>query len=99
MLWADSMLIPSVATHKANAERLMNYYYDPVVAARLVEWVQYVCPVDGAKEAMEQIDPDLVDDKWIFPTPELLATVSEFMTTDLETSLAYDRQFQKAVNT
>ena len=99
MLWADSMLIPSVATHKANAERLMNYYYDPVVAARLVEWVQYVCPVEGAKEAMEQIDPDLVDDKWIFPTPELLATVSEFMTTDLETRLAYDRQFQKAVNT
>jgi len=92
------MLIPSVATHKSNAEKLMNYYYDPVVAARLAEWVQYVCPVVGAQEAMADVDPDLVEDPWIFPTPELLATVSEFMTLGVETRMAYDRQFQKAVN-
>ena len=98
MLWADNMLIPSVATHKSNAEKLMNYYYDPVVAARLAEWVQYVCPVAGAQEAMADIDPDLVEDPWIFPTPELLATVSEFMTLGVETRMAYDRQYQKAVN-
>ena len=98
MLWADNMLIPSVATHKSNAEKLMNYYYDPVVAARLAEWVQYVCPVVGAQEAMADVDPDLVEDPWIFPTPELLATVSEFMTLGVETRMAYDRQFQKAVN-
>ena len=98
MLWADNMLIPSVATHKSNAERLMNYYYDPVVAARLAEWVQYVCPVAGAQEAMEDIDPNLVEDKWIFPTPELLETVSEFMYLGVETRMTYDRQFQKAVN-
>jgi spermidine/putrescine transport system substrate-binding protein len=98
MLWADNMLIPSVATHKSNAERLMNYYYDPVVAARLAEWVQYVCPVAGAQEAMADIDPNLVEDKWIFPTPELLETVSEFMYLGVETRMAYDRQFQKAVN-
>ena len=53
MIWADNMLIPSVATHKADAERLMNYYYDPLVAARLAAWVQYVCPVQGAQEAMQ----------------------------------------------
>ena len=92
------MLIPSVATHKSNAERLMNYYYDPVVAARLAEWVQYVCPVAGAQEAMEDIDPNLVEDKWIFPAPELLETVSEFMYLGVETRMTYDRQFQKAVN-
>jgi spermidine/putrescine transport system substrate-binding protein len=68
------------------------------VAARLAEWVQYACPVAGAQEAMADIDPDLVDDPWIFPTPELLATVSEFMTLGVETRMAYDRQFQKAVH-
>jgi len=47
---------------------------------------------------MADIDPDLVEDPWIFPTPELLATVSEFMTLGVETRMAYDRQFQKAVN-
>ena len=98
MLWADNMLIPSVATHKSNAEKLMNYYYDPLVAARLAEWVQYVCPVEGAREAMEQVDPDLVDDQWIFPTPELLATVHEFMSLGVDQRLAYDLEFGKAVN-
>jgi spermidine/putrescine transport system substrate-binding protein len=98
MQWADNMLIPSVATHKSNAERLMNYYYDPIVAARLAEWIQYVCPVVGAQEAMEDIDPSLVDDQWIFPTPKLLDTVSEFMYLSVESRLAYDRQFSKAVD-
>jgi spermidine/putrescine transport system substrate-binding protein len=98
MQWADNMLIPSVATHKSNAERLMNYYYDPSVAARLAEWVQYVCPVVGAQEAMKDIDPNLVEDQWIFPTPELLDTVSEFMSLSVESRIVYDREFQKAVN-
>ena len=32
-LWSDNMLVPNKADHKANAEALMNYYYDPEVAA------------------------------------------------------------------
>ena len=47
---------------------------------------------------MVEIDSELVEDKWIFPTPELLATVSEFMNLGVETRMDYDRQFQKAVN-
>jgi spermidine/putrescine transport system substrate-binding protein len=71
----------------------MNYYYDPVVAAQLAAWIQYACPVAGAQEAMEEIDPELVDDPWIFPTPELLATVSEYQMMDLATREEYERSF------
>lgn len=92
------MLIPSIATHKTKAEQLMNYYYDPVVAARLADWVQYVCPVVGAQEAMASINNDLVEDIWIFPTAELFARISEFMTIGVEMRMPNDRQFQKAVN-
>ena len=56
-LWSDNMLVPNKADHKANAEALMNHYYDPEVAATLAAWVNYICPVDGAQEAMEKIDP------------------------------------------
>ena len=28
-LWSDNMLVPNKADHKANAEKLMDYYYDP----------------------------------------------------------------------
>jgi spermidine/putrescine transport system substrate-binding protein len=72
LVWADSMIVPVVSAHKANAERLMDFYYDPEIAARLAAWIQYVCPVAGAQEAMTRIDPELADDPWIFPPDAVL---------------------------
>ena len=48
-LWSDNMLVPNKSAHKANAEDLMNYYYQPEVAATLAAWVNYICPVEGAE--------------------------------------------------
>ena len=73
MLWSDNMLVPNLAEHQANAEAWMNYYYQPDVAAKLAAWVNYICPVQGAKEEMEKIDPDLVDNPLIFPDDETLS--------------------------
>ena len=41
------MLVPNKATHKANAEQLIDYYYEPKVAAELAAYVNYICPVAG----------------------------------------------------
>ncbi|KUN01664.1 polyamine ABC transporter substrate-binding protein [Streptomyces yokosukanensis] len=70
-LWSDSLMIPNRARHKANAERLIDYYYDPAVAAKLAAWVNYVCPVPAAKEVLAA-SPDkdtaaLADNPLIFP--------------------------------
>ena len=97
MLWTDNMLIPAVATHKKNAETVMNYYYDPKVAAEVAAYVQYVSPVKGAKEAMADIDPALVDNQWIFPSEETLSNSYVFMTLTPEQDVAYQREFQKAI--
>jgi spermidine/putrescine transport system substrate-binding protein len=97
MLWTDNMLIPSVAQHKKNAETLMNYYYDPAVAAEVAAYVQYISPVNGAKEAMAEIDPALVDNQWIFPGPAQLDNSYVFMTLSPEQDVAYQREFQKAI--
>ncbi|MEU1463675.1 spermidine/putrescine ABC transporter substrate-binding protein [Streptomyces sp. NPDC005727] len=51
-LWSDSLMIPDRARHKSNAERLIDYYYEPEVAARLAAWVNYVCPVPAAREVL-----------------------------------------------
>lgn len=97
MLWSDNMLIPSVAQHKKNAEQVMNYYYDPVVAAEVAAYVQYVSPVKGAKEAMADLDPSLVDNPWIFPDEATLSNSYVFMTLTPEQDVAYQREFQKAI--
>jgi len=79
MLWSDNMLVPNLAEHTANAEQWMNYYYDPRPPAKLAAWVNYICPVKGAKEEMEKIDPSLVDNQLIFPDDETLSVTMDFM--------------------
>ncbi|MBU6244880.1 MAG: spermidine/putrescine ABC transporter substrate-binding protein [Actinomycetales bacterium] len=96
-LWTDNMLIPALAAHKKNAEQLMNFYYDPEVAATVAAYVQYISPVQGAQQAMATIDPALVDNQWIFPSAETLANSYVFMTLTFEQDEAYQRAFQKAI--
>ena len=96
-LWTDNMMIPAMAKHKKNGELIMNYYYDPEVAALVAEYVQYITPVNGAREAMEAIDPSLVDNPWIFPTDADLANSYVFMSLTPEQSEEYTREFQRAI--
>jgi spermidine/putrescine transport system substrate-binding protein len=72
-LWSDNLMVPITSTHRRNAETLMNYYYDPAVAAQVAAWVNYVCPVDGAQAEMEKIDPTLAESPFIFPTADYIA--------------------------
>ena len=96
-LWSDNLMIPIGSPHKANAEKLIDYYYDPAVAAEVAAYVQYICPVEGAKEEMQKIDPSLVDSPLIFPTEADLAKVKVFrsLTPDEETKFA--EEFQKVI--
>ena len=56
LLWSDNFMVPMGATHKTNAEKLMDFYYQPDVAAEVAAYVNYLCPVDGAQEQMEKIE-------------------------------------------
>lgn len=94
---SDNMLIPVGSPHKKNAEELMNYYYDPAIAAQVAAYVQYVSPVEGAREEMEKIDPALVDNPLIFPTPEFLTNVKAFRTLTPEEDLKFSTEFQKVL--
>ncbi len=92
-LWSDNMLVPNLATHKANAEAWMNYYYDPVVAAKLAAWVNYICPVEGAREEMEKIDPSLVENELIFPSEDFLAETFALMPLSETTAKVYEQDW------
>ncbi|MDN3247199.1 extracellular solute-binding protein [Streptomyces sp. ZSW22] len=70
-LWSESVMIPNLARHKANAERLIDFYYRPEVAAELAAWVNYVCPVPAARDVLASSDDAetaaLAEDPLIFP--------------------------------
>ncbi len=56
--WFDTMVIPKGARRKADAEAWMNYVYNPDHATRITEWVGYIPPVKGVREALEKAGGD-----------------------------------------
>ena len=96
-LWSDNMLVPNQGMHKANAEAWMDFYYQPEIAAELAAWVNYICPVEGAQDAMTKIDPDLAENELIFPTSETLANGYDFMSLDTKTEQKYQQMFADVI--
>ncbi|WP_256960379.1 spermidine/putrescine ABC transporter substrate-binding protein [Streptomyces europaeiscabiei] len=79
-LWSESLMIPNLARHKTNAERLVDFYYDPEVAAELAAWVNYVCPVPAARDVLASAKDEetaaLAEDPLIFPDDAMRARLA-----------------------
>jgi len=96
-IWNDTFVVPVGSPRKTNAEIVMNYYYEPEVAAEVAAWVNYVTPVEGAYEAAIAIDPELAENQLIFPNADTLSKVSAFKTLDSAEDNEYQAAFQAVV--
>jgi spermidine/putrescine transport system substrate-binding protein len=94
----DNFIIPTPvgAEAKANAEKLINYYYDPAVAAEVAAYVNYVCPVAGAQAEMEKIAPELANSSYIFPDDAMSAKLNVFRSLTPAEESAWAEAFQQA---
>ena len=94
----DNFLIPSTTTAdgKANAEKLINYYYEPAVAAEVAAYVNYVTPVVGAQAEMEKIDPKLAKSEYIFPTQATMNRLHVFKALSPTEESKWTEAFQAA---
>jgi spermidine/putrescine transport system substrate-binding protein len=94
----DNLMIPYTATAeaKASAEKLINWYYDPAIAAEVAAYVNYVTPVKGAQAEMEKIDPALAASEFIFPTEKTMANLSVFRSLTPTEETTWTEAFQKA---
>ena len=94
----DNFIIPSTATAegKANAEKLINFYYDPAIAAEVAAYVNYVCPVEGAQAEMEKIDPALAASPFIFPDAAMSSKLNVFRSLTPAEETSWGEAFQKA---
>lgn len=96
-LWSDNLMVPSTSGRVLDAQKLIDYYYDPKVAAQVAAYVSYVTPVQGAKEAMADVDASLVDNELIFPTASTLSRVKVFRTLTADEEDRYNGQFLKVI--
>ncbi|AQS67280.1 spermidine/putrescine ABC transporter substrate-binding protein [Streptomyces pactum] len=92
---SDNMLVPNKARHKTNAERLMDYYYEPGPAARLAAYINYVCPVEGVKDELAKIDEDAANNPLIIPDQAMQAQSRAFRSLSAKEETAYEEKFAK----
>jgi spermidine/putrescine transport system substrate-binding protein len=78
MLFTDNMMMPKHVAHPYGAEVLMNYYYEPEVAAKVAAYVNYISPVQGAKEVLLKTDPEIANNPLIFPPDDVRARLHAY---------------------
>jgi spermidine/putrescine transport system substrate-binding protein len=94
----DNFVIPSTASAegKASAEKLINFYYDPAIAAEVAAFVNYVCPVKGAQAEMEKIAPELASSPFIFPDDAMSKRLNVFRSLTPTEETTWSDAFEKA---
>ena len=98
-LWTDNMQIPKGAKNKYTAELMIDWVYDPEIAAQMAAYIQYVSPVAGCKEAIaKNPDPEvaaLADNPLMFPDDATLQQVHIFMGLTEEQEVYMNDEFSK----
>jgi len=69
-LWSDNMVIPVGAPNTAAALGWMDYVYQPEIAVDITEYVEYISPVKGVKELLEDRGSELAESELTFPTEQ-----------------------------
>jgi spermidine/putrescine transport system substrate-binding protein len=93
MLFTDNMMLPKHVEHPYAAETVMNYFYEPEVAAKVAAFVNYISPVDGVQAVLEKSDPKVARNPLIFPPDDVRARLHPYPAL----SPADERQMQQAM--
>ncbi len=112
ILWTDNMAIPKGAAHPNAALAMMDYVYDPEIAAQITEWVNYITPVPGAQEIILQhvADAEAEDDAetadylravaespLVFPTADMLDRLYSYKVLDEDEERQWNELFDEVV--
>ena len=93
MLWTDNCLIPKGAVNAYTAQVMIDFCYDPKIAAQIEAYVNYICPVKGAADVLLAADPDTAKNPLIFPPADILAKLHIFNGLDEATEKYFNDQF------
>ena len=96
LIWSDNFVIPKGAEHRVNATRWIDFFYDPVNAARLTAYVQYISPVVGVADELAKMGGKaalLINDPLVVPTSGMLDSVANFGILNSSDADAMDERF------
>jgi spermidine/putrescine transport system substrate-binding protein len=94
MVFTDSMQIPVGAPNAYTAQKMIDFVYDPEIQAAITAYVNYVPPVKGTREILQEQDPEIAGNELIFPD---LSQAHNFKTFPPEEERQIDEAFQRAI--
>lgn len=104
-IWTDLMMLPITSESPVDALKLMNFLYDPDIAAGLTEYINYVPPVPAAQDVLrdkaksasgedKEWLTELVDSPMVFPTQDDYAKLHSYVRLDPTKAEAFTSKFQ-----
>lgn len=96
-LFIDSFCMPETAVPVDDIHKLVDYYYEPEVAAQVAEYVQYVTPVKGARDAMAKLNPEMADNPLIFPDEEMSKRIYDMRSLSSQEDNKFAQAYQKVL--
>ena len=98
MQWFDTMIIPILTEHVDAAAKWMDFVYDPVNAAKITAYVQYISPVKGVRDQLVKMGGDaaqLADSQILFPDDATKARLKIFADLSAKEDLELQERFNK----
>ena len=92
--WVDNLAIPADAPHVDLALAFLDYILDPQVGADISNYTAYASP-DQAAIDQKLIDPELLLNPIIYPTPEVSATLFDIVDVGDEAARSYNEVWQQ----
>ena len=75
ILWVDNMAIPQDAPNPIDAHEMMNFVYQPDIAAQMTAWINYISPVPAAQPILQKANDSytkqVANSPLVFPTPDM----------------------------
>jgi spermidine/putrescine transport system substrate-binding protein len=105
VLWTDNLVILKGAKHPVDAMKLMDFYYQPKIAAEVAEYVNYITPVPAARQvvlsdanAAKGSDRasllQIADSPLVFPTKQDYAKLHNYRTLNNAEEQTWNSIFQ-----
>ncbi|HEX2236361.1 MAG TPA: spermidine/putrescine ABC transporter substrate-binding protein [Actinomycetota bacterium] len=101
ILWVDNMAIPQGAAHPIDAHKMMDFVYQPEIAAQIEAWVNYICPVPAAQDILKKANDSytrkVASSPLVFPTPEMEERLHHYKNLDPEEEEQWNALFDEVI--
>lgn len=101
ILWVDNLAIPQNAANPIDAHEMMNFVYQPEIAAQMTAWINYISPVPAAQPILQDAEDaytrQVANSPLVFPTPEMESRLHSYKNLTEEEEAEWNELFDGVV--